>query len=296
MSDRLHKHCAREFLPRKGGKLRIGSLSDYRKIENEAVLDRSEGMFYIKLNFDGQEEFSNEWIRDISFESISSLDGPKESRRNLFSRGFRGRDCGGVISAIDDLERKTHADGKNRILGSIEIEFESSDAFLFCMSRGGEVGSVIHDAEYDASWSILRSEVKEFEYLLGECIIKHIEENGEGILRSTVGPFAAPGFYFPNAEEYPNYRYTVLTKSFDVEYTERAIDVHRESDIAVNDLKNMFERSAEIKTCEFRSEDEFRFIIRPVFGGGDGYFFLPNHCEPILIDCDPFLDFIRVEG
>ncbi len=292
--DRLYKHCESRFLPEAGRKLRIGTLSDYRTHENEKVRDIAEGKFFHTLRFDGSRLIRKSWLSDICFGVPGiSITGIGEARNNVAGGIFVGSEVIGVVQTTDDIRTIEFTADAVRLEGSLNIEFEGCDAFVFCISTKREHGSVINDDDYDACWSISADDLGEFQRRMAISLIS----KAEGIKEETIGPVVSPPFdpFRMLGDPSPSLR---LHPSFSkIIYRSKSALISEGTEVSREEIKNLLDCSARTKPLEFESESEYRFIFQPSLVSSDGQRMvpLPNYCEARLIDCEPFLDLIRIE-
>jgi len=287
----LFKHCKDAHLPRPSSNLRLGTLSEYRRIENEAVRDGLEGIFKVTLNFSKKTYVKFDALKQATLGTLMIV--PGTSRGNLNANFFNGRFTNGSVYSTDSIEfEAADKDGLN-VLGSVDILAEGADAYVLCMSTSKDDGAVILDPEYDSVWSIKSGSVEEFAGRIATylCSISQVRQS---FCSETIGPLNAPGFPPPPQNEYMQWRFSA--EIWEVIYREKTIEMSTTiTDEIIQDIFNSLDRSAFIKPEEFSHEKEVRIIFRPVMidtRDGRRYLF-PNYLNPIFIPFDPLLGFVE---
>ncbi|MGB6231502.1 MAG: hypothetical protein WBF53_15410 [Litorimonas sp.] len=288
------KDCKAEHLPQAGRFLRVGTLSGYRKEENEKVRDEGEGTFELTLDFANGCNVSREWLSSVT---MGLWPGP-------FGGGSYNGNNNGYITTVEtpltlgslsmvESSADIQAHGEMvRVSGHFTLSFEGADAFIFCLTENMEDGSVIDHPEYNSKWAIKPPRLLEFGYRMANEINLKLSQR-EGLAKETIGPLVGPGFEPP-----PRSALGGAVRSgisiFKVDYRERTIKVKGQSDDVLEAVHKAITQSAFTKPPIFSSEKEVRFIFRPLVQVKEGYYLFPNYCEPLLIPAEPFLDLITL--
>lgn len=194
----LRKDCMLEHVPDVGRFLRIGTISDYRKTENQFIRDEDEGKFNFALKFLDGPVLSSRWLERATFGLW---------RGGAASHHYSGIGNGhvqivtsdlttGVLTMTEDNARSFQSGENFTMTGSLELEYESADAFVFCVTESVNKSSVIESEDYNGRWYIPNRNIVEFGMSLAAEISKKVS-NGEGISKDTLGPLNMPGFPFP---------------------------------------------------------------------------------------------------
>lgn len=289
----LYKHCKAVHLPQPGQLMRLGTLSEYRRIENNAVRDEHEGTFRVSLAFPDRTPVAIDMIRRATLDT-SPL-GAGSSINNLRTNVFYGWNTIGSVYSTDNVQIERGAEGEIWITGTVDMHFEGADAYVLCLSTSEEVGSVILDAGYDSTWSIKQGSVLEFAEKLRSGLHSILMNNAsQCFMRETIGPMNAPGFSPPPTNEHM--AHTVSVEIWDVMYDDRRIDVSSQiTGQTVSDVHARLDRSAAIKPTSFSNEREVRLLLRPLAidrRSGKRYLF-PNHLTPVFLPVEPLLSFIE---
>jgi hypothetical protein len=95
----LYKHCKSIHLPKVGGFVRLGTLSEYRSNENTFVNDAEEGIFHVSVCFPDVISVSKDWLRSVSIDTSPLATGTY--RNNVRIQVFMGSLTAGSVFSID---------------------------------------------------------------------------------------------------------------------------------------------------------------------------------------------------
>lgn len=288
----LYKHCKAAHLPKKGGFIRIGTLSEYRTQENQAVADVEEGMFRVSLHFPSTQTISLDDFNAATLGTYSLRIG--ENQKNIELQTFHLAKTEGIVTASDNTKiselTKTHV----KIKGTVDLLSEGADAFVLCFSENKETGEVIIDSDYKAVWSVKPGHLVPFLSKVRVLIGREIAINKKGIQKdNTIGPLVAPGF-LPSKKK--DLKFWVTCELSRVAYLPRKIEVTSNNikDIR-SDVRTCIDWSASIKPEEFSRETECRAIYRPCFTKENCPFhLLPNMLDPLFLPFDTLIPHLEI--
>lgn len=286
----LYKHCPSKFYPSTGKSLRLGTLSEYRVIENDAVRDEYEGLFNIDLVFDGTKQFEIDWLIRTSFGTWKPSMNDGSYFRNLSQRVLSTPRAVGVVYSTDDLTIERNYSGSIRPTGSIFLHYECADAYVFCMSENQETGSVIYDDSYDTFWKLPRTNLDKFCESVSRLLISHFQSDFKQEV-DTIGPFQGAPFGLPSA--FPRKLALSVVYSVQVvQYQDKKIQLCEQSQKVLDEVVSMIDRSDYIKEPRFSPEREVRVVFRPCLASDQEFFLFPNRLTPCLLPCENVLEYI----
>ena len=127
----LVKSCKKKYNPLVSQTLRVGSLSEYREIEEDQVVDKEEGFFRIKF------DLKKKWIKTDLFNHLNFSHNSDFSARNI-SLNLMGSDQGYMF--IDYTG---------------EYEWANKNRFIFCISKiNAHEDSTSIFPDYDDYWFV----------------------------------------------------------------------------------------------------------------------------------------------
>ena len=294
--EQLFKHCRPQHLPGMGKTIRIGTLSEYRSNENQAVRDKDEGLFRVSLKLGDGLPISQSWLRNATLDTLQISWNSNNIEISNSVGLFEGRYSSGVISCDHDFEIQGWNGPELRLTGNVNLKLEAADAFVFCLSSNGLSGSVVNDASYSGRWSVLVDNVLLFKACLAEEIRKEIGA-GRGVTRTAIGPdFSSlphPLFDLPDLER----THLFLAHSvFTVKYKRKLIELKSVENDLPNDLRVLLDESTFTKPIEFKQEEEVRLVFRLGYRFGENCFWLPYKYEPIFVPSEAILPLICIHG
>jgi hypothetical protein len=279
-------------LPKPGGSLLIGTLSKFRTDENTYIKDSEEGSFSISVSFQEPTEVPLKWFHDVTFGTSLSAMGsdPYANNYNFSMSNVTGETWFQGAISQGKIKTKTHSASflghiseKIRVVGSIDLEYRCEDAWVFCMSLGRDVGSVIRDPEYNSIWSLPLQNLRDFCGDLARLIDRYIKSGNLwcDIPMSIVGSKEAEVLRSGNF--LLQYRHEI------VRYLPRTISAGEHSRPSQVALKEKFDFSPFIKPLSFQSELEYRFYVRPVLDFKKFRRVFPLRLRPISLPFDEIL-------
>jgi hypothetical protein len=281
------KHCESRFIPKSGRSLRVGTLSSFRTEENEFVRDEQEGRFSVSLAFNSAVRLSKAWFEAITFGTSILHKAPGVFLGNYVTKPFQGIHSRGIVSSVDACRVLENTDDSIRLSGSISLLYEQFDAFIFCLSRSREKGSVILDESYDSVWSLPEVNLDDFMKILADLILKEIRGGGGIAYGDRVNSMSNIGAKLPKDG------YTILDCVYaKVEYSEKVLHVSGSGSPTVSDVANRFERAAFIKPPDFSCESEVRLYFCPLWKSEEGLSPIPFRLKPLLLDCERLVHLI----
>lgn len=230
----LVKSCKRQYNPKTSKTIRIGSLSEYREIEDTQIADKEEGHF--RINFD----LSNKLIGIDLFNYLN------DSHRSA------------LTARIDTLSPgemdHTHVFLKKYQAG---YEWINNNRFIFCITKVNTPEEALEIfPDYDDYWHVNIFQMRRFLNQLSDNLLLEIKE------RTSSGEEL---FDIPVAD------YEKL--SIDA-YQQEIIYRHRDLYLGNNDIgpmeefiKGLFENIKFIKPDSFSHEKELRLIFDVYYDG-----------------------------
>lgn len=288
--DQIYRHCKRNNLPVSDGSIKIGTFSEYRRIENSFVRDVGEAKFRINLDFQNLVKCTPQWLQQATLGTCVLSQGFYGNC--LSSIPYFGRCNVGVASGVQNLDISPGEGGLISVRGQYSLDFESADAFMICFSKSKELHDGSLDPSYDSAWSIGPDSILEFAKRISKEILARLGKK-EGILRETVGPFAnRPGFFMPERDSFDGL--AISFEIYEVEYIAKAIHVSSADDATLSEIYSMSERCYFLKEESFSLEREVRMIFRPLFvNRHDGKLYaMPNYLESLYLPANLILDLV----
>tara|TARA_R110002051_G_scaffold322851_4_gene414532 strand:- start:104 stop:880 length:777 start_codon:yes stop_codon:yes gene_type:complete len=236
-SKNLVKFCRKEHNILNGAPIRIGTLHEYRQIENPEIKDEDEGKYTFTIEFPEEITLDRRWS-------------------NLLFQGFFGAGC---IEELPRLPGKTtvHNEsfgivrqfGENLTIRDtkLRIEREFPDCFIFCMSLMTKVENPF--AGYDDKWMVPYCKIDEFTRALASRFIKKIQ------------PFyfeeSIAEFFAPKNKDSLN----LMIRDREVIYVERNMVITESNRPSYESLFNTLANIPFTKPSIFKPEKEYRFLF-----------------------------------
>lgn len=137
----LAKFCPPEFNIKKGcNTIRIGTLYDYRTIENEKLRDAGEGTFTYSINFPKKTRVSNEWISAFQVDNNGSV---HIGDMTILGDGF--------------------------LVKNITLSGSSHNCWIFCVSKSNESAGNVSQTHED-KWLIPHEKINLLRDYLGSLL------------------------------------------------------------------------------------------------------------------------------
>lgn len=277
--------------------LRLGTLTGFRTTEHRATRDISEGLFVVRLVFDQSRPVTRSWFDQATFGAFQMEIG---RITNMTIRAYEGwipfgsSLTDGMVSCKGSLKIERTDSENIWASGELEIQFEGKDAFIFCLSRNPDRGSVIYDTSYDCVWSIAKSDIEEFTRRVAIAVTSTLAQ-GKGVSNQTLehSPSDMQEEFLSLAGDKPANR-VVVANSFEVQYKEKSIDIPGAAETVLIEIKDRFNESAFTKPPKFQHEEEVRLEYWIGLPQGSYCFRIPNYYEAIYVSCDPILDLITI--
>jgi hypothetical protein len=295
----LYKHCSGRYLPKPGGMLRLGTLSSFRNEENAFVRDAAEGRFPIEFEFNSV-EVDAQWLNEVTFGVMPGLmfqaDNSSVSR-SIARIPYTGIEVAGEIFVYLDRLGLLRAGKRVQIGGAMRFEFRAFDSFIFCLSMGEAVGSVIHDPLYNSRWKIAMQDTMKFATDLADLLSDHLESTSDWIDKESTEPFFRGDFLPPNQMgEFvlpagTRIRFRCLITP--VRYEPKVWSVSDGSSLARRDIENRIEHSPYTKTGDFSHEQEFRFVFTPFAVIGENWYPMRWALRPVYIRWNSLLHYVE---
>lgn len=229
----LVKSCNKKHHPNTSGTIRIGSLTEYRHLENKQVEDREEGFY--RINFD----LKDKWI------SIDLFNHLNNSHLSYF-RGY-----------VKSLSMKG-GDGASVLVDyQANYEWVNLNRFIFCITKVERV----EDAQdifsgYDDNWSVDYKKIAWMKKAMEKNVLQKVKElisSGEIIFGS--------GYNDPSKVTVRSYTQDIIYQTRDLYLGNKDIDAMSET------LISLFENVKFIKPVEFKKEKEVRFVFDFFYDG-----------------------------
>lgn len=219
----LRKHCKTEHnISRKCNTIRLGTLYEYREIEDEHLRDEEEGKISITVEFESPRLIPGSLLNKINRLDNIHLD-------------LKGNNC------------KFTEDGI--ITQGLSLDSEVRDAWIFCISQVDEVIPKETSTNYDSSWEFPILHAGRFALMIREMLCRQI--TNENLIESVGEPFISN----------PGMRWTMASMHAPVDYGGRVVKISDNTaldDRFIFDLCNsVYFRKPE----KFKDEKEYRFVF-----------------------------------
>lgn len=231
----LAKSCQKKYNI-KNGTIKLGTLYEYRSIENEELIDQYEGMLTFHLNFHGRVRIPTQWFNTINGNAIN-FGGPPAII-------FPGR----TQAHFEKIRvEQNFGDWMVLLESRAVISREALNGFIFCMSRVRRTGDCVGIFQgCDDYWYIPEARAQSFAerlaYLLRDHIIQQ-HANGVNIL--------PPDTDMNDLKIAWNHR--------EVDYVSREVHLYDEAFMPLEDFMGKMVNMAFTKPESYRQELEYRF-------------------------------------
>ena len=161
---RLIKFCKSEHNISNGSSLRVGTLYQYREIENPEIADGDEGKYTFHISFPDKIELDRRWANLLLSNAI----------------GFGKTDDiprfpGSFSAMIDKLHVVKQSDDTVTVKDTeVTINRESPNCMIFCMSEMEDANHCPFEG-YDDNWSFAANRANEFAQRLAELIFSQVK-------------------------------------------------------------------------------------------------------------------------
>ncbi|AHC85745.1 hypothetical protein X970_12075 [Pseudomonas monteilii SB3101] len=239
----LVKSCERKHNI-KNGTIKVGTLYEYREIEDDDLIDSGEGMLTFTLNFHGKITISKRWF-DLFDSGFIQLDDEPVVQ-------FPGR-TKASFERLEIVNISSH--GMDLLESSAILARESLNSFVFCMSRvKREVDAIEVFPKYDDCWAIQETKSKEFAAKLARMIGRYI------VQQHSLGNYILPA-------ETDCSKLGIQFIGRRVEYLSREIDLYDRGLVVLEDFESKLENMAFIKPESYSKECEYRFNFVAIVNG-----------------------------
>ncbi|MFU2326632.1 hypothetical protein [Pseudomonas sp. NFX98] len=260
----LAKSCQQKFNIN-NGTIKLGTLYEYRSIENEELLDANEGMLTFRLLFDGVVEVPIQWFVTIGGGTI----GLGDYRPTIFP----GRHSAHIEKV--NIERRTETTVVLRDSSAVYSR-ESLNSFIFCMSRVRKTGDCKGIfSGCDDYWYLRESQAQEFGVKLGGLLLQHIYSE------HALGRFVLSENTDLEALE-------IRLEHRKVEYVAREVHLYDGSPLPLNEFMLKMANMAFTKPDSYRAELEYRFNFIAVCNGH----IVEPLVKSVFLDSTPLLDLV----
>ncbi|MGE7094739.1 hypothetical protein ACQKIS_00945 [Pseudomonas fulva] len=260
----LGKSCKKEHHI-KNGTIKLGTLYEYRSIENDELIDKHEGMLSFFLKFHGRVSIPTQWF--------VTLNGGAIGINQVRPLRFPGKSSAHFLRV--EVET-THDERIVLIDSSAVISRESPNSFIFCVSHVRKTTDCIGIfPSCNDYWFIREAQAEAFARELGTMLLQQIyagHETGNHIIPADAD-ISSVKIHF----EYGN-----------VHYMERVTHIQQHSDLTLEEFGNKINNMAFTKPKSYSRELEYRFqftilsnnkIVEPIV-------------KSVFLDAAPLLDMI----
>ncbi|MDD1980016.1 hypothetical protein [Pseudomonas asiatica] len=231
----LAKSCQKKYNI-KNGTIKLGTLYEYRSIENDELIDKQEGMLTFNLNFRGNVEVPPEWFATIS--------GGGMATGRIAPLRFPGRQSSHFIK-VEFAEISEH-----RVVlrdSSAVFSHESLNSFIFCVSRVRRTTDCVGIfTGCDDYWYIPEARARAFADRLGKTLLNHIIEGHNS------GNPIIPQDIDVNSLE-------IAIEHRQVDYISRDINLYDNGALTLESFTQKMRNMAFTKPESYKAELEYRF-------------------------------------
>lgn len=233
----LIKFCKKEHNVHNGSTLRIGTLYDYRHIENQELRDVDEGKYTFVIEFPEEITLDRRWS-NLLLQGAVGFGGPDDTPR--FPGSFRAN--------IEKLHI-VRGSGDEVVVRDtrVHIEREVPDSFIFCMSLKNAPDKPFDG--YDDHWTVPSHQTNSFANTLGSLIFDQVPLSS---FTESMAQFITPR--------------TASTLNLNVRhraviYEDRHITITERNRPTYDTLIELLSNVAFIKPAKFAPEQEYRFMF-----------------------------------
>ena len=258
----LLKFCKKEYNIKSNSQLRVGTLYDFRDIEQEEIRDGSEGFFDFQILFPEQIELDRRWANLLLNRAIGF--GPI---------GEMPRFPGGFEASVEKMTLVKNTENGVIIRdAAIKIKRWVPNCLIFCMTLAETIELKVFE-QYDDKWYIDFAKADRFARILANLIYNQSKLSRFSDIRDIHSPASLKGLSI-------NFRHR------DVKYMDRKLVVTAENMPKYDDLYQILIDIAFIKPPQFSGENEYRFC----FDLYDGENIFPPTVKDMLLSLNPLLD------
>ncbi|TBN41964.1 hypothetical protein EYE42_06075 [Paracoccus subflavus] len=266
------KYCSQEHLPHISNNIRLGTLSDYRKIDDNLRADPQEGMLEVILNFDNA-NVSKEWYADLLKIGVNKRDVDYLRLGNTGAQYktsyYVDIDSQSYLISVQTSEKfsiTASQGGRFSIIGTITIGFQQTDGLIFSMSTAAEVPTFKEGN--DSLWSIPQHGMQTFAEYLRDVMQKF--HNGFSVPERRLR--VPPNFnqLQREAAEHGNFDMKFLVRHGPVNYLSPFVVIKTEADFNRTHLEDIIEQYPFTKRRRFAFEREYRISLKETLIFPDG--------------------------
>lgn len=223
----LVKFCRPEHnIASDGTHIRIGTLEEYRKIENSEIRDESEGVVLFSFKFPQLTPVSKLWLRQIKHTDYGDQTPEPIARAR------------GTIFT-ENMTSQRHPDSRKiSVSGRFHAFNIHKNCYILSLSWQNQQQKFSPFSGYSSAWTIIKSQHQNFFKLL-RSLMEH---------KIRCKPWFTP---------------TMKCKSyaFPVIYVENWREITSEHDLSVERANYLFDNAWRVKSEDFKKEREFRFML-----------------------------------
>jgi len=262
--EQLIKFCKKEHNIHSGAALRIGTLYDYRHIENPEIRDAEEGKYTFLIDFPEEITLDRRWS-NLLLQGAVGFGGSDDTPRF----------AGSMNASIENLYIVEQR-GENVVVRDtrIRIEREVPNCFMFCMSLMSAATKPFDG--YDDKWIIPFQQVQSFANTLAGLFFEQIPlACFEGSITKALTPKTASMLSL-NIQHRP------------VIYEDRHLVITEQNRPSYDRLIEVLSNMAFTKPRKFEAEQEYRFVFelnngRRLFQPAENHFMIqPNPFKNLI--------------
>ncbi|MBP2841164.1 hypothetical protein [Pseudomonas sp. PNP] len=237
----LAKSCKKEHNI-KNGNIRLGTLYEYRSIENDELVDKREGMLDFFLRFRGQVEVPTQWFCTISEMAIGDFRPIK----------LPGRQSSNFIK----LTLVSQNDTTVILRDSLAIfSHESPNCFIFCVSRVRKTRDCVGIFNgYDDYWFLNETRAYSFSLNLATTLLEYIRQQ-----------HTEKNYIVPKDTDMTSLE--VLVENRPVEYLGRDVELYGNVALPLEKFAEKIRNMSFLKPEKHRNEMEYRFSFTLISKG-----------------------------
>jgi len=242
---KLIKFCKSDHNIRSGSRLRVGTLYQYRKIENSDIQDGDEGNFLFEINFPKRIELDRNWANLLLGGAVHFAGNDLNQRPSI---------PGGISANIEKLHIvEQRADSVVVQDTTISLNRTSINSFIFCMS-------VMENAEkcpfegYDDHWFEPFSNANQLANRIGELIFSQARLEA---FDTSLAKIHSPATIA---------KLSLNVRHQKVQYRDRSITVTPDNHISFEELYKTIVDIPFSKPLSYAGEREYRFVFDLIDG------------------------------
>ncbi|WP_313364487.1 hypothetical protein [Pseudomonas sp.] len=259
----LAKSCKAEHHI-KNGTIKVGTLYEYRNIENSELVDKQEGMLSFHLNFAGSVEVPILWFATINqgifgFGDVEPVRFP--GKQNAYFEHVAVQRRGDKVILTDS---------------TAVFSRESLNGFIFCVSRVRKTQDCVGIFQgCDAYWYITEARAQAFGVTLSKMLMNYVQKahaEGEYIL--------------PQDTDMSTLKIHIEHRA--VEYLGREVVFTNDGDLPLESFMTKMTNMAFTKPESYKKELEYRFCFTFVSGNR----IIEPLVKSVYLDSTPLIELI----